>query len=88
MSSVISANRFCEGRISDPLDMSFEDGANGLAIGEEGLVSERMVDGVIGLSMIEAIGMPDRLGDLGVKDIARDMSSTSKGLTCFPSPLV
>lgn len=64
------------------------EGASGLLIGDDGLVSERTIDGDMALSMMEAVGIPGCLGPLGASDIARDMSRTRSGRMCFPSDFV
>lgn len=73
--------------MSDPPEYPFADGASGLLVGDEGLMSESTVGGDIGVLTEDAegdTGCPERLG---VKDAARDMSSTKSGLMCFPSAL-
>lgn len=88
ISSVISASRRWEGRISELAGVSSMDGDKGLDCREEGFVSERIVGEEMGSSIIEAVGIEGRLGAFDVVDIARDMRRTSKGRTCFPSDLV
>ena len=64
------------------------DVANGPAFVQEGFVSERMVEGEIGSSIIECNFVEDSLGPLAIEDMARDMRRTINGRTCFPSDLV
>ena len=90
MSSVISASRLWEGRMSEPSEAkagSREDDS-GFGIGDEGLTSERTPEGVIELSTEEAVGMEYSRGVLGVRAVALDIRRTNKGRMCFPSDCV
>ena len=89
MSSVISASRLCEGSISEPSELyvfSTEAAESGLFDGWEGLISERTLEGDIGLSIVDAVGKEGgRRAALGAGAVARDIRRTSKGRMCFPS---
>lgn len=74
--------------MSDVSGASSTEGEKGLVLGQDGLVSERIVEGEIGSSIIEGVRVEDNLDSLTMGDIARDIRSTSSGRTCFPSDLV
>ena len=91
MSSVISARRRWEGRMSESSEVyavSIEEFERGFASGEDGLMSDRIALGVIGLSMVVAVGIEGSRETLGVRDVARDMSRTRRGRICLPSDCV
>ncbi len=91
MSSVISASRLCEGNMlesSEAYSGPEEDMENELFAGESGLTSARTAEGDSELSMQGAIPGATFLGALGPSEVARDMSSTSRGRMCFPSEFV
>ena len=81
MSSVISANRLWAGRISVSPDSSSRDGV------VRGPVSGLLSESTIGELMESLIGIDAGVGVCGFL-VARDMSSTSSGRTCFPELLV
>lgn len=87
MSSVISASRLWEGRISLSL-AGYEVSVcvMGLFVGEEGLTSERIAIGEMAWLISIGTCWSLYLGDFGVKAVARDINSTIIGRTCFPSP--
>lgn len=87
ISSVISASRRCEGNMSELSNVSNPDGESGLEF-DKGFVSDRIVEGDIGSSIIEAVDTEVGLGALGVVEIALDMRRTIRGRTCFPSDFV
>ena len=68
--------------------LSIEDAERGLVGCNEGLTSERILEGDMGLSIVAAAGIEESRGDLGAIDVALDMRRTSKGLICFPSDWV
>ena len=85
MSSVISANRLCDGRMSESEDVyNVWVCVRGFEVGLEGLTSDRTADGDIGLSILKSLN----LTDLGVRAVALDIKSTMSGRTCFPSDCV
>ena len=65
-----------------------EDEDNGFEIGDEGLTSERTAEGVIELSIEEAVGTEYSRGVLGVTAVALDIRRTNSGRMCFPSDCV
>jgi hypothetical protein len=90
MSSVISARRRCEGRMSASLG---EGGWGSVFVkedvsGEEGLTSARIARGERELSMAEAWRGGVGRGALGQRAVALDMRRTMSGRTCFPSACV
>lgn len=92
MSSVISASRLCEGSISETSELytdSIGAAESGSLDGEDGLTSERIVGGDIGLSIVEVLGIEKCLrAAFGLEAVARDIRRTSKGRMCFPSERV
>ena len=91
MSSVISARRLCDGRIlksSETYSPSIIDVEIPLIIGDEGLTSDSMADGDSESLILGDEAAPGSLELLGASEVARDMSSTSNGLICFPSEFV
>ena len=68
--------------------VSTEEAERVLLVDNEGLTSERMFEGEMGLSIVEAVGIEESRGDLGAIDVARDMRRTNKGRICFPSDWV
>lgn len=91
MSSVISASRRWEGRmsVSDVASVSV-----GVGVVVDGLTSRRMDIGDMDVSIgIDCIGeafcwFGGGMGALGHRYVARDMSSTIRGRMCFPSAWV
>ena len=73
--------------MSELSNVSNPDGESGLEF-EEGFVSDRILEGDIGSSIIGAVGTEAGLGALGVVEIALDMRRTIRGRTCFPSDFV
>ena len=61
---------------------------NGLVLGDNGLMSERIVEGEIGSSIVEELGGANFLGVFGARDVARDIRRTMSGRICLPSELV
>ena len=64
---------------------STEMAEKGLSIGEEGFVSDKIAEGDIDSLIVAADGGKGVLEDFGDRDVARDISRTISGLTCFPS---
>ena len=91
MSSVISARRRCDGRISESsevYEVSRVELPGGLELGEEGLRSARIAGGVMESSIDVAVVVKGFLETFGVRDVARDMRRTRRGRICFPSDCV
>lgn len=91
ISSVISARRFWEGRMSESSEeesTSVEDTNSELATGEEGLISESIVDGEMESLSLEDVDSRDCFGPLRATEVARDMSKTISGRMRFPSDCV
>lgn len=91
MSSVISARRRWEGRMSGSSGIyadSAEAAEGGLPAEDEGLSSERIVEGDIESSIVAAEAWKDVLGDFGDRAVARDIKRTMSGRICFPSDCV
>ena len=60
----------------------------GLCTGEDGLTSESMEIGDIGVSILGALRPEVNLGSWGVREVACDIRRTRRGLMCFPSEFV
>lgn len=92
MSSVISASRRCEGRMSESFCGEYVESRavadNGLLAGLDGFVSESTVGGEIGSLIVDCEGVIGCLEDLVALDVARDMSRTSTGRIRLPSVCV
>lgn len=91
MSSVISASRLCDGRMSEfskVCVVSSEEVESVPVSGVEGLTSDRTLEGDIGLSSVEGVGVEGCREDLGVTAVALDIRRTSRGRICFPSEVV
>lgn len=84
ISSVISARRRWEARISDSALESMDRRFKSM---EDGLTSDNMIDGEIE-SFTEVVVDARELGDLGASEVARDISRTMSGRICLPSEWV
>lgn len=60
----------------------------GFVLDEEGLTSERIDIGEMGVSISAGLCWLLYLGDFGANAVARDIKSTMRGRTCFPSACV